>query len=217
MGLNDIRSVLARRWWVILLAIIVAELATGAYVARAQRIYQATATALIHPTNTTNQTSTSSNIQMLAYSTFTATFTSLAQSKSLLAQAPAAINVDPATLSSYTVSASTLPGSTELEIIVSGPNPTEAASLANYVVSQLAAVAKQYYPVYSLTEWDTAVPSRSPVSPKVSKDLLYAAVVGLILGGVLAALTLGNAPQTESNIRSLPLNRDRGLVTNLSR
>lgn len=188
MDREDLLRVIVHRWKIVLLVLIAVELGTGLYVMKAQRVYQATATAFIHPVAADGTTQVSQEVQVLAYSTFTQTFTSLAQSRSLLNRAARQTNVDRSGLTSYTVVPTALPGSTVIQLAVQGPDPATAAVLANQLVKDLEAVSKKYYPVYAVSQLDRAVASSTPVSPRTSKDLLYGGAAGLILGLVLAAL-----------------------------
>jgi capsular polysaccharide biosynthesis protein len=192
MNLREFLDIWVYRWWVVTLAVVLFAAAGLGYSKLQHRTYQATATAIVHPVQNDKTTSATASSLMgeLAYSSLGDTFVSIAESNSLLQAAGRDLGITPSELKKYSVRAATLSGNATLQVLVLGPDPNRAALLANRLVVRTGTEAVTYLPLFALTPLDSAVPPTSPILPKTSQNVLFAALAGLIAGFVVAALSL---------------------------
>jgi receptor protein-tyrosine kinase len=195
MNLQEFLSTITRRWWVILATVAVALSGALAYADHQPRIYQASATVLAHPSSQVNRTvDINSDVGMLTYGTLSETFSALAESRAFLDQAGHKLGVSSATVAQYTAKSATLPGTAVLEVSVRGPDPTLAARLANTLIARVGAATANYFHVIALTPLDQATVPQQPIQPRPAHDALYASLAGLIVGYIMAVLSL-NVPR----------------------
>jgi polysaccharide biosynthesis transport protein len=195
MNLQEFLSTITRRWWVILATVAVALSGALAYAHQQPRIYQASATVLAHPSGKVSRAvDINSDVGMLTYGTLSETFSALAESRSFLDQAGQKLGVSRATVAQYTTKSATLPGTAVLEVSVTGPDPTLAAHLANTLIARVGAATADYFHVITLTRLDQATVPQQPIQPRPAHDALYAVLAGLIVGYIIALLSL-NVPR----------------------
>jgi capsular polysaccharide biosynthesis protein len=191
MSVQDFQQVIIRRWWLILVAVLVAAGGALGYSGRQERIYRASATVFAHPSHVVSTPADiNSDVGILTYGSLAETFASLAQSGRFLDEAGHDVGVQPAALDHYTTSATTLPSTTVLQVSVDGPDARLAAKLADALVTRVAAATTQYFRTFALTPLDSAVTPKDPIQPVPSHDVLYAGLAGLIVGFILAALSI---------------------------
>ncbi len=184
-------SILRHRWWVIIGTVVLAVGGSVAYAKHQERIYQASATVFAHPSaRIVKATDVNSNIGLLTYGTLAETFASLAQSQKVLGEAGAGAHLAPRVWARYSVVATNLPGTSVLQISVRGPQAATTALLANMIVRQVATEATVYFPVFGLTPLDLAATPRTAIQPQTSHDALYGGLAGVIVGFLLAALSV---------------------------
>jgi capsular polysaccharide biosynthesis protein len=212
MSMRDFVHVIIRRWWVI---VVVTGLTVGgalAYSKHEHRKYQATATVFAHPSKVvTNAGDYSSDLGLLSYGSLSQTFASLAQSKSMLAQAAAALGVAPDTVKDYSAVATLLPQTTVLELSVDGPDRDLVIGLANRLSTDVSAATTRYFHIFSLTTLDAAAAPSTQILPQTSRNLLYGGLAGLIVGFILAVLSL-YLPELMAAAAAVP-SRSRPMAT----
>ncbi len=81
-----------------------------------------------------------------------------------------------------------LPDSNVMEVYVSGPDAEITAQWANGVARTGIDYMKNLYQVYEINILDAAVVPTEPISPRPVRDLTLGAVLGLLVGVILAIL-----------------------------
>jgi capsular polysaccharide biosynthesis protein len=201
MSVQDFQQVIIRRWWLILVAVLVAVGGALAYSGRQERIYRASATVFAHPSHVVSTPADfNSDVGILTYGTLAETFASLAESDRFLGEAGHDLSIQPAALTHYSVSATTLPQTTVLQVSVDGPNAQLATKLADALVTRVAAATTEYFRTFALTPLDSATTPSNPIQPAPSHDALYAGLAGLIVGFILAALSMYRPVPPASNL-----------------
>ncbi len=190
MNLREFLDIWIHRWWVITLSVALFAAAGLGYSKLQHRAYQATATALVHPVQSATLQIQSSVTGEIAYSNVSDTFASIAESNSLLQAAGAALGISSDELKKYSVQAATFAGNATLQVLVRGPDANRVALLANKIVILADAETVKYFPIFALAPLDSAVAPTSPILPKTSQNVLFAALAGLIAGFVVAYLSL---------------------------
>ena len=191
MNVANALNLLYRRWWVILSVTVLAVVVAAGYSLNEATRYQATATVLVHPTSDANSASVfSDELNLLSYGSLTETFASLARSPSMIRSAAGAIGVSADAASHYSATGSLIPQTTVLEVSVDGPDPNTVVKLANQLVTQVSDATTQYFHIIQLTSLDAAAPPATQTQPKTARNLAIAAAAGLLLGSVIAALSI---------------------------
>jgi diguanylate cyclase (GGDEF)-like protein len=86
----------------------------------------------------------------------------------------------------YTVGAVVLPDANVLQLTVDGPSATMATALANSIGQNAIDYINTLYEVFTLSVIDPATVPTEPFSPQPLRDAGVAAVLGLVVGAVLA-------------------------------
>jgi capsular polysaccharide biosynthesis protein len=208
MNLQDFWRTIAQRWWVILATVALALAGALIYAHHEQRIYQASATMIAHPSLKVNKAiDVNTDIGLLTYGTLGQTFASLAESRTLLNEAGRALGATQATLNQYTAKSETLPGTAVLKVSVAGPDASLSARLANAVITRAGRATNEYFRVITLTPLDPATIPDTLIRPQPARDALYAVLAALLAGYAIATLTLQSlapsapmAPLTEVSV-----------------
>ena len=190
MNMQDFFRIIIHRWWVIGCTLALSIGGAWAYSHHQQRIYQASATVFAHPAGVTSPGEYTSDVGLLTYGTLAQTFSSLAQSMLFLHQAGASLGIAPVVLKQYSAIANPVQQTTVLKISVEGPNARLAAGLANALVRRVAAATAKYYHIFALTPLDDATVPTSPSRPRTAQNILYGGLAGLIVGFIIAAMSL---------------------------
>lgn len=191
MNLRDFFDVLIRRWWVIVITVLLAAAGAYGYAKTQHRIYQASSTVFAHPADSVLKVQDiNSAIGLITYGSLPDTFAALAQSDRLRDESSRDLGVAPDVAKKYVAKVTTLPNTTVIQVSVQGPDPTTAARFADRITARASVAAQRYFPVFALTTLDAAQASSTPIQPKTSQDVLFAALAGLIVGFVIAALSL---------------------------
>jgi capsular polysaccharide biosynthesis protein len=184
-------ELLLRRWWLIVISVALALAAAGVYAWRQGHAYEATTTMYIHPAQTSagraSPAAISSELSELSYGSLINTVVSIAQSRSTLASAAGELDPVLTRLNPYTTIATVRPRSFTLDISVDGPDRSVVVALVNRLSLNTATAVGIDFPTFALSLLDPASTS-SQVRPRLTRDLVYAGLAGLILGVVLASL-----------------------------
>jgi capsular polysaccharide biosynthesis protein len=190
MSSPPVLDVLTRRWWLIVIVTLVAVAAGWGYARTVADRYQATATVLAHPSAVVTSASDYSNdLSLLSYGSVEETFAALARSSTMLRKAGAEVGVPAASIKQYEAVANVFPDSTVLEISVQGPDPRLAVRLVDRLASDVSASTLQYFHVFQLTPLDRPGASLK-VAPDTRRDILFSGLAGVLVGIVLATLSL---------------------------
>jgi capsular polysaccharide biosynthesis protein len=129
---------------------------------------------------------TINSINVLDRRTIPNTFAEIARSRSILETAGQQAGYAEADLRTVRSSAVVLPETFVVRITVDADEPEKAAALANGVLAETGSYALSSYPAYQARQLDQATPTMTPASPQPVRDIGIAAVVGLVLGCVVA-------------------------------
>lgn len=185
-------QMLLRGWWLILLAALVALIASlgTSYMAVPQ--YEANARFILNPSAAiTTSADIVRSLDTLDRPSVAATYVEVMNSQKIFKDAVVGLNLDPndPSLADYTVSAVVLPSSSVLELTVTGPNPDAVAEFANAIGNQSVAYAKRVNSVYNMEFLDSALVPVDPISPQPLRDGGLALLLGAVAGAVLAILS----------------------------
>jgi capsular polysaccharide biosynthesis protein len=183
-------EVLRSRWWVVGLVTAIAIVSAWAYSQTVPARYQATATVLAHPSvKVTTADGYSTDLGLLSYGSLEQSFVGLARSSKLRDETATGMGLREARRD-YSAVANVLPTSTVLEISVAGPDREAVVPFANRLASAVAHATRVYYPIFTLTPLDPAVPPSVQIEPRTRQNVLFGGLAGLIVGFGVALLTL---------------------------
>ena len=189
MNIKMYLRMIQKGWWIIALAVLAAMNVTLIIDMFSSPVYEATTRMIVLP-----------NADSFAGKDFISSLTSLDNSSIVTTYADvfdsefnqqafiATLNLTDDEIAAYTQSTVILPDSNVLEIYVTGPNPDVVAEWANGVARTGIDYMKTLYQVYEVNILDVAVVPVEPISPKPVRDVSLGAVLGLMVGAILAIL-----------------------------
>lgn len=190
MELKAYLSVLLRKWWIVLPVFLI-TLTVAIFLTYTQTpLYRATTTYVVVPSPSFGDVkSFASGLDLLGRrDEIATTFAEIASSRSIRELAMNSIALD--SDSRYTVSSQLRAGTNIIEFTADGPDPTVTRDLANAIGATTEEYVKGSYEAFVLRPLDEAVAPRSPISPNKSLNIALAILLGLILGGGLAFLSV---------------------------
>lgn len=117
-----------------------------------------------------------------------ATYAEVLNSGTIWAQAARTLGVSLEDIEKYDRKTVVLPEASVLETTVVGPDPEMTALLANQLGQEGIQYIKGLYQVYDINLLDPAEPPSDPFAPRIIQSAAVAAVVGFVIGVVLAIL-----------------------------
>jgi capsular polysaccharide biosynthesis protein len=180
-------SVIARRWWIVLIVLLLTLVATALLTLRMDPIYKASATYVIRLSDqiTERKEITSALESLNRQDDVLTTYTEIAMSKMIFTQAAQTLGYNPQDLRGYSVKSQIVPGTNMIEMIVEGRNPAIAANIANTVGEKTAEYSNSLYTIYQLARLDAAQAPNEPVSPRFTLNMIVGAIAGLMIGLIL--------------------------------
>lgn len=177
-----------KRWWIILSALVLTLAATVVITLRTPPVYQTTASYIVGVSSTApDEKSRISALDLLSNRNEVAgTYAKIANSRTIKLLAAQQLGLD--SLDNLSVSSQIVSGSNVLEVTVEGRDPGRVRDFANAVGDQTAKYVQDLSESYELRPLDKAVAPRSPISPRMTTNLMLGAILGLALGLALAAL-----------------------------
>jgi capsular polysaccharide biosynthesis protein/GGDEF domain-containing protein len=190
MELKAYLKILVRRWWAIVVGIVIAVSAAAIFTFRQEPLYESKATYVIRPRSSlVADKDFASALDIVSRRTeINTTFAEVSGSRAIREAAMNNLGLTPAQREGLTAKAVVLSGTNVLTITTEGPNPTIARDFANAVGQATVSYVSGLYDIFELQPLDSAVISSQPVSPKVFFNLIISAILGLLLGGGLALL-----------------------------
>lgn len=176
-------------WWIIVLAVLASMNVTLIMDLFSTPVYEATTRMIVLP----NPDSFAgkdfvSSLSSLDNSSIVTTYADVFDSEFNQQAFVSTLNLTDAEIEDYTQSTVILPDSNVMEIYVTGPNPDIVAQWANGVARTGIDYMKTLYQVYEVNILDAAVVPLEPISPKPLRDVSLGAVLGLLIGVILAIL-----------------------------
>lgn len=182
---------LARTWWIVPLAVVVALVASFVLTRREQPMYSSITSVIVIPEGTAVE-SVRDQIDALANldrRNVVATIAGIAHSDEVLGRAARRAQIPDASARRFRVRAIVRPNTNILDIEALGPDPAHCAALAHEVASIAGTECTLNYRIYRLRTLDEAEPSSRPVSPDLRRNLIVGGILGLLAGVLVAAGT----------------------------
>lgn len=180
-------GMILRNWWIVILTTLAAVAIALAISFVTTPMYRASASFVVSPNKAivANQNLVDS-LGTLDKRSIIATYAEVVNSNRIFGEATTALQINAEELKNYTHSTVVLPDANVLVLAVSGPDPQRTALLANSMGQRAINYVKGLYQAYDITLLDPAVPPLAPYSPQPLRDTALAAVLGLVIGSVLA-------------------------------
>lgn len=200
MELRIYARMLKTGWWIIVLTTLAALNLSLVASHMATPSYRATARLLVAPNAALIRESTDrvDSLAVLDRPNILATYAQVLLSDRIFLQAAAGLNLEISLpQNDYVVGAVVLPDANVLQLSVDGDNPSTVTALANSIGHSAIDYINNVYEVYTLGFLDAATVPLEPISPQPLRDAGVAAVLGLVVGAVLAivreqmSITLG--------------------------
>jgi diguanylate cyclase (GGDEF)-like protein len=176
-------------WWIIVLAVLASMNVTLIIDFFSSPMYEATTRMIVLP----NPDSFAgkdfvSSLTSLDNSSIVTTYSDVFDSEFNQQTFISTLNLTDAEIEEYTQSTVILPDSNVMEIYVTGPDPEIVAQWANGVARTGIDYMKTLYQVYEVNILDVAMVPTDPISPQPVRDVSLGAVLGLLIGVILAIL-----------------------------
>src|SRR5438067_591899 len=200
-------KIIARYWWLILLASVVSTgMATGIAFTKSKS-YSAQALVVVRPSvgalsDTRTYVDMMSN---LGTRSVIGTFSQLFTSSSVQQKAEAAVGMSEASAQDYPVEANILPDTTVIEVSAKGHNPKLLADYVNATMDAAVAQGSGLFEVLELQPLERATVPKDPTSPVPSRDIPIGGLLGLGLGVLLAlVIEYMRTPRRQESVQYEP-------------
>jgi diguanylate cyclase (GGDEF)-like protein len=181
-------KMLQRRWWIVLLTVLVAlnVALISAYLTKPT--YQASVRFSVSPSASEmiDGQAILNSMDVLDKPTVAQTYAEFLNSERIYRETLVSMNLNLADMDDYTRSSVVIPSSNILELTVTGPNPDIVSKLANNVGQKAIQNVKALYRVYDITILDPAQVPTIPISPQPLRDGALAVLLGSVIGVALA-------------------------------
>ncbi len=181
-------KIIARYWWLILLATVVSTgIAAGLSLTRAKS-YSTQALVVVRPaTGVLTHTNDLVNMMSeLGTRSVLGTFAQVLTSGDVQQTAQAAVGLNPTSALDYPLEANVLPDTTVIAVTGKGHDPKLLADYINATVAAAVANSTDMFQVLELHSLQSAAVALTPSSPNPSRDIPIGALLGLGLGIMLA-------------------------------
>ncbi len=181
-------KIIARYWWLILLATVVSTgIAAGLSLTRA-KAYSTQALVVVRPaTGVLTHTNDLVNMMSeLGTRSVLGTFAQVLTSGGVQQTAQAAVGLNPTSALDYPLEANVLPDTTVIAVTGKGHDPKLLADYINATVDAAVANSTDMFQVLELHSLQSAAVALTPSSPNPSRDIPIGALLGLGLGIMLA-------------------------------
>ena len=189
MNIKMYLRMIQKGWWIIVLALLASMNVTLIMDMFSTPVYEATTRMIVlpNPDSFTGRDFVSS-LSSLDNSSIVTTYADVFDSEFNQQAFVSTLNLPDDEVEAYTQSTVILPDSNVMEIYVTGPDPEVTAQWANGVARTGIDYMKTLYQVYEVNILDAAVVPLEPISPKPLRDVSLGAVLGLLVGVILAIL-----------------------------
>lgn len=194
MELRRYLTILLRRWWFILITLVVAVAATGVFTYMASPRYEATVRLVVSPSQDVVQDihEQRASLDTLNKPIIANTYAEVAQSSSIVEAAWEQLD-DPLAQDrdyrdEFEVVGSVLYDTNIIVLTVTGPDPVLVQQLATAISERTLDYVDGLYETYDLKLLDSAVLPEEPISPNVKLNFALGAVLGLGTGALFAFL-----------------------------
>ncbi|GIK41928.1 MAG: hypothetical protein BroJett011_57610 [Chloroflexota bacterium] len=190
MELKIYLNILLKKWWIVLSTFLVTVTAGVVFTYTQTPVYSATVTYTVVPSSSLGDLKSFANgLDMLGRrDEIATTFAEIASSRRIKQFAMDSISLESGR--DYTVTGKLRAGTNVIEFTVQGPDPIITRDLVNAVGVTTEEYVRGSYEVFVLRPLDEATTPNNPISPNKTLSLALAAVLGLVLGGGLAFLSV---------------------------
>lgn len=176
-----------RQLWLILVVVVAACGGSLFLSSTATPRYRATATVIVQPASpVTDKTALINSLTALQSSRIVPTYADIAASPASFKLAADRVGLAQRVTSEYHSEASVEPESLVLQVQVTGPDRAVVLRLAQQLVAVSSSRFGDAYPVYRAATLAAPAAPAEPESPRVSRDVTVALLLGLLVGGALA-------------------------------
>lgn len=195
---ESVLSTLARRSWIVVLAILLSIGIALVLTAREEVRYSARSTWVVTPASEIEDPSdVLRSLDTLERRTIVATFARLPGTSPVRVELEERLGMDDGALRGYSLRGSVVPYTNLIRFEVEGPESELAAAAANGLAREIRSEARTLYPIYTLREVEPARASSSPTHPDRSRNVVVGALIGLFVGLALATLPILTATRRE--------------------
>lgn len=217
MSLTRTLHCFRRGWWVILLTGLMAAFVVYVYTTlNYSPEYRSNSRHVVSPNTTlADETDSLRSLDTLSRGEIIPTFAEIFQSSQILERARMTVGIS-ADTRTYKVATYNLPQTNILVITATGPDPVTVVALNEAVASTAMEYIAKLYPMYSITLLDAPRSSGSPVGSNQQRNVIFAFILGLAFGMVVAILIYGDIREIfaiDNEVERLPLSSD-GYSTN---
>lgn len=188
VDLKTIYEIIRRRFWLILLIPLAAVIITFFIDSRATPTYQTSVRLLISADTTFLEGRDLINgYTSLDRASIVANFVEIANSRRIFVDTLTELGLVDGTKDLYRISTVALPSTSVLEMSVTGPDPENVQRMADTAAENFTAFVAENFDGYAIETLDAAYLPQVPVEPNIPRDMAVALVLGLMIGGFLAA------------------------------
>ena len=185
--MNAYLQPLRRGWWLVALTLVITVSAARVLTARQPRVYRATASLVVAPARSIPATTEVLRaVEALERRSVLATFAELSRSPGVQQAAARQLEWDEQRASRYLISSTVLPYANILRVSAEGPDAAGVAAVAEAVAVATGAEAQRLYSPFQVELLAGAKPPLHATLPDPRRNVVVAAVLGLIVGLGLA-------------------------------
>ncbi|GAB4501962.1 MAG: hypothetical protein Fur0035_15070 [Anaerolineales bacterium] len=183
-------EMLRRSWWVIVLTVLVALIASLSSSYLTTPLYQSSARFIVSPNpDLITGKDVVNSLAALDKRSILSTYAEFLSSRRIFLETLQGLQLTTEAMSDYTVTTVVLPEAAILEMTVTGPDPVMVALLANSIGQRAIEYISLFYSAYDISVLDSAIPAEAPYTPQPVRDAGLALGLGLVGGAALAILS----------------------------
>lgn len=183
-------EMLRRSWWIIVLTVLVALIASLGSSYLTTPMYQSNARFIVSPNpDLITGKDVVNSLAALDKRSILSTYAEFLSSRRIFMETLQGLQLTTDAVSDYTVTTVVLPEAAILEMTVTGPDPVLVALLANSIGQRAIEYISLFYSAYDISVLDSAIPAKSPYAPQPVRDAALALGLGLVGGAALAILS----------------------------
>ena len=190
MEIRTYLQIIARYWWLVLLAVIVGGAIMALLDRRAVPIYRTQTRMVVRPSSSlTDPRLTIESVATLGSRYVAGTFAQMVTTSQVRDEARTAVGLSDAAAGDYDFVAAVLPDTAVIQITATGPDPTILSTYLDATVQATVRDTADLFGVMELAplEQQSHIPL-NPISPTPARDIPLGAGAGLGLGILLALL-----------------------------
>ena len=185
-------QILGRRWWIVILSLVVVLGSTAFFSYRQTPIYETRTTLVVRLSEKLGIKETVDSLNALDRRSIIATYAKIPLSRTVQEKVEKNLGLESGIMSnqesSYLIKTGVIPDTNILSISVEGPDRRLVADIANAIAEESKNYVEEFSDIFRLTVLDRAPHPSKPVRPVIQRNLGIGVVLGLLLGVVLVFL-----------------------------